>query len=52
MLYSLRFKLAAVVGLVGLTALGLAGFTSMQMDREHERALVVDAAWNRACPRH
>jgi len=48
MLYSLRFKLAAVVGLVGLTALGLAGFTSMQMDREHERALVVDAAWNRA----
>jgi len=48
MLYSLRCKLAAVVGLVGLTALGLAGFTSIQMDREHERALVVEAAWNRA----
>lgn len=48
MLFSLRSKLAAVVGLVGLTALGLAGFTSLQMDREHERAMAVEAAWNGA----
>lgn len=48
MLFSLRRKLAAVVGLVGLTALGLAGFTSVQMDREHERAMAVEAAWNGA----
>jgi len=48
MLLSLRGKLAAVVGLVGLTALGLAGFSSIQMDREHERASAVEAAWSGA----
>ena len=48
MLFSLRNKLATVVGLVGLTALGLAGFTLVQMDREHERAMEVEAAWNGA----
>ncbi len=45
---SLRSKLATVVGLVGLTALGLAGFTSVQIDQEHERAIAVEAAWNGA----
>jgi len=48
MLLSLRGKLAAVVGLVALTALGLAGFSSIQMDREHDRASAVEAAWSGA----
>ncbi|MXQ13595.1 methyl-accepting chemotaxis protein [Microvirga makkahensis] len=48
MLFSLRHKLAAVVGLVGLTAFGLAGFTWAQMDREHERTMAIEAAWNGA----
>ncbi|WP_414473912.1 methyl-accepting chemotaxis protein [Microvirga sp. M2] len=48
MRFSLRAKLAAVIGLVGLTALGLAGLTLIQMDREHERARAVEAAWNGA----
>lgn len=48
MLFSLRGKLAAVVGFVGLAAIGQAGFSLMQMEREHERTGVVDAAWNGA----
>ncbi|MCB8821273.1 methyl-accepting chemotaxis protein [Microvirga rosea] len=48
MQFGLRAKLAAVIGLVGVAALGLAGFSLAQMARENARALAVEAAWNGA----
>ncbi|WP_255616380.1 methyl-accepting chemotaxis protein [Microvirga puerhi] len=48
MKFSLRTKFAAVIGLVGLAALCLAGFSQLQMDREYQRAGAVEAAWNGA----
>jgi len=45
---SLRSKLAAIVGLLGLTILGLAWFAVAQIEREHKRAGTLEAAWDGA----
>ncbi|MFC4171739.1 methyl-accepting chemotaxis protein [Microvirga sp. GCM10011540] len=45
---SLRSKLAAAVGLLGLTALSLAWYAVAQIDREHERAGTLEVAWDGA----
>lgn len=48
MIFSLRGKLAAVVGVLGLTTLGLAWFAVAQIDREQARVGTLETAWDGA----
>ncbi|WP_230534573.1 methyl-accepting chemotaxis protein [Microvirga roseola] len=48
MFISLRSKLATIVGVLGLTTLGLAWFAVAQIDREQARVGTLEAAWSGA----